>query len=56
MQAKAFYGVQELTILDRYAKYWSGLIIFLLHALDNDKDRPFSSYYFNTNPRLRELV
>lgn len=56
MQAKAFYGVQELTILGRYAKYWSGLIVFLLQAIDNDSDRPFSSYYFDTNPRLRELV
>ena len=32
------------------------MTIFLLHAIDNDKDRPFSSYYFNTNPRLREVV
>ena len=56
IQAKAFYGVQELTTLGRYAKYWSGLIVFLLHAIDNDSDGPFSSYYFDSNPRLRELV
>ena len=45
-----------MTILDRYAKYWSGLIVFLLHAIDNGDGGPFSSYYSDSNPQLRELV
>ena len=56
IQAKAFHGVQELTTLGRYAKYWSGLIVFLLHAIDNGSGGPFSSYYFDSNPRLQEIV
>ena len=56
MQSKAFYGVQEISTMQRYAKYWSGLIVFLLHAIAEDNEGPFSAYYLDTNPRLQEMV
>lgn len=27
--------------MQRYAKYWSGLIVFLLHAIAEDNEGPF---------------
>ncbi|KAL8689011.1 MAG: hypothetical protein Q9218_005217, partial [Villophora microphyllina] len=54
--SKAFHGVQEQSTMQRYAKYWSRLVIFLLRAIDTDDEDPFALFYFDTNPVLRQLV
>ncbi|KAL8794984.1 MAG: hypothetical protein Q9182_007576, partial [Xanthomendoza sp. 2 TL-2023] len=56
IQSKAFHGVQEQSTMERYTKYWSRLIVFLLHAvLDNDES-PFSSFYLDADPGLKDLL
>lgn len=56
LQSKAFHGVQERSPMRRYARYWSRLIVFLLHLISQDDEGPFGELYLEQNDILRDLV
>ena len=56
IQSEAFHGVQEGSTIQRYAKYWSRVVVFLLYVIVDKSFEPFTSFYFDTDEALKTLV
>lgn len=56
MQSKAFHGVQEGSTMQRYARDWTRVIVFLIRLHRDDDDSELARFYLGDDKKLRRLI